>query len=501
LNTEATTRTASPPLKSVLKGEAKDALVFSGSNLLNKFGTIFLLPLYWRKLTPSDYGILAIIAMIGLFQTLLGTLSLDLSITRFFYQWNDEERRANLGALWVWSWLGSILTTGISLLAMWKTATWIFPNAPYFPYLFLGIINTGITNLFIIPFTTIRMRRMPWLFAAYNLGNFVISTSLGIWFVLILGKGLYGFLISGILANTAFALFGAAVMLRFSTPRLTSPGLMEAVRFSLPTLPSNLLGTCTASLDRFLLNYFASLETLGIYAVAMRFIEAMNNLHTSLKMAYGPFMMKHLSKDKEKGGETVSQITPYYMLPYFAAALGLSLFVRDFVHIAGKAEYFPVVNWVPWLAGISILNILYFYYTNGLFLANKTAMLSIPALANLAALGLSGLLLIKEFQLGGLVISRYFAGVIFFSVNLYLSQKVFPLPHRWNRLAILAILAGSMAAIGAVVHLPHQAVDFAFRVLLFLAFIASGFFAVAGRSSLSQLRRYLPASISKRIPA
>lgn len=498
LSTEEPTSASPAPLKSILKGEAKDALVFSGSNLINKFGSIFLLPFYWRELTPSDYGILAIIAMIGLFQTLMGSLSLDLSITRFFYQWNEADRRRNLGALWIWSWIGSLISTGICLLAFWKTADLIFPNAPYFPYLFLGIINTGITNLFLVPFTTIRMRRMPWLYAAYNLGNFITTASLGIWFVLVQGKGLWGFLVAAIIANSAFAVFGGLVMSRFARPGLSGPGFRECLRFSLPALPSGILGTCTSSLDRFLLNYFAGLETLGIYAVAMRFVEAMNNIHVSLKMAYGPFMMKHISKDKTAGAETVSQVTPYYMLPYFAAALGLSLFVRDFVRFAGKPEYYPVVDWVPWLAGISVLNILYFYYTNGMFLANKTALLSIPAFANLSALALSGFLLIKEYQLGGLVASRYIAGAVFFSINLYLSQKVFPFPHRWGKLAGLAVLAASFAAAAIMIRWPGAVLDLAFRVILFAVFLASACVIVAGRFTLSPLLRILPGRISQR---
>ena len=49
----------------VLKGEARDALVFAGSNMLNRLGALLLLPLYWTRLKPEDFGVLAVIAVIG----------------------------------------------------------------------------------------------------------------------------------------------------------------------------------------------------------------------------------------------------------------------------------------------------------------------------------------------------------------------------------------------------------------------------------------------------
>ena len=77
-------------LGSVLKVEAKDALIFTGSSLLYQLGSLILLPIYWSRLSPADFGILAVIAVIGAFQTLLSSLSLDLAITRFYYEWPEE---------------------------------------------------------------------------------------------------------------------------------------------------------------------------------------------------------------------------------------------------------------------------------------------------------------------------------------------------------------------------------------------------------------------------
>ena len=94
---------------SVLRGEAKDAVVFTGTSVLYQVGSLVLLPLYWSRLSPEDFGILAVIALIGSFQGLLSSLSLDLAITRFYYEWPDELRRRNLGAIWTWNWIVTLV--------------------------------------------------------------------------------------------------------------------------------------------------------------------------------------------------------------------------------------------------------------------------------------------------------------------------------------------------------------------------------------------------------
>ena len=59
------------------------------------------MPLFWRKLTPSDYGVIAIIDMIRVFTGCFLGVGLDQSITRLYYEWDSQERKRNLGTLWI----------------------------------------------------------------------------------------------------------------------------------------------------------------------------------------------------------------------------------------------------------------------------------------------------------------------------------------------------------------------------------------------------------------
>ena len=226
---------------------------------------------------------------------------------------------------------------------------------PYEPWLPLGIVSNALAGLLILPAATIRIKRLPWLFATYSVGS--IGCHRWPRAVVRAGPrpGLSGYLYSLIVANAALAGASIVLMLRFSRPSLTSPGLRGALQLALPALPSATISTVGVTLDRILLAQFASLQTLGTYAVAMRFVELIGALHQSLKMTFVPFTMQHIAADLQRGRQLVGAILPFYLIPYLAATLGLVLFIGPVVRIIDRPEYFPVVEWVPWLAGAYLI--------------------------------------------------------------------------------------------------------------------------------------------------
>jgi O-antigen/teichoic acid export membrane protein len=282
-------------------------------------------------------------------------------------------------------------------------------------------------------------------------------------------------------ANAALASAGIVLMLRFSRPSITSPGLRGALRFALPALPSAAISTVGVTLDRILLAQFATLHTLGIYAVAMKFVELIGALHQSLKMTFVPFTMQHVAADMQRGRQLVGSVLPFYLIPYLAATLGLALFIGPVVRIIGRPEYFPVVEWVPWLAGAHLIACFAVYFGNGILLANRTDLLTIPAAAQLAAITLTGFLLIPPFQLAGVVATRYAGAIALFALSLYLSRRVFPIEHRW---AVLLALAGAMlvfAASGSVLTSSDVGLEIIARAAVWAVFLVVAWSIVVGR--------------------
>ena len=468
-------------LAPILRAEARDALVFTGSTLINRIGAFLLLPLFLSRLSPEDFGIIAVIAVIGAFQMLIGSLSLDLAVTRLYYEWPEAERRRKLGSVWVWNWIATLASGALFLAVMPFIAPLLFPDVPYDPWLPLGILSNALAGLLVLPVTTIRIKRLPWLFAGYSVGSFVLTGGLGLWFVMVLDLGLSGYISSLIAANAALACISFLLMLRFSRPSITSGGMPEALRLALPTLPSAVISTLGVTLDRILLAQFATLHTLGLYAVAMKFVELIGALHQSLKMTFVPFTMQHVAADMQRGRQLVGSVLPFYLIPYLAATLGLVLFIGPVVRIIGRPEYFPVVEWVPWLAGAYLIACFSVYFGNGMLLANRTALLTVPAAAQVVAMTITGFLLIPPLQLAGVVATRYAGAIALFGWSLYLSRRVFPIKHRW---AVLVALAGALlvfAATGSVLTSSDVGLEMIARAAIWAVFLVVAWSIVVGK--------------------
>jgi O-antigen/teichoic acid export membrane protein len=475
-------------LGQTIRAEARDVLIFTGSNLVNRLGSLVLLPLYWTKLSPEDYGVLAVIAIIGAFQTLLSVMSLDLAITRFYYEWSEEMRSRNLGAIWAWNWLVTVAVAVGFVVLIPVLGPLLSTDLSIASTLMLGIASNAVAGLFVIPASTIRIKRLPWLFATYNLLAFATGSLLGLWLVLVQDQGLHGFLISVLASNLVLAVIGGGVMLRYSEPRFSSPGLGEAVRFSSRAWPAALINTAASILDRFLLGLFTSLETLGLYSVALRFADVVGVLHNSMKMAFGPFLMKNITSGGKEGRDLVVAVTPYYLVPYFVIGVGLTLFVGPLVRLVGQPEYLGIEAIVPWLVGVTVLGSLYFYYCNGMFFAKRTDLLAIPAGANLLALIAASILLIGPFQLAGLIASRYIAAFVLLGLSLYLSQRAFYLNHAWGPLLRLVVASATIVAIGQIVVPDDIAFEIGVKVSLFLGFVAITVPLISGRRPIARLR-------------
>jgi O-antigen/teichoic acid export membrane protein len=467
-------------LAPILRAEARDAVVFTSSTLISRVGAFLLLPLFLSRLSPEDFGILAVIAVIGAFQLLIGSLALDLAVTRLYYEWPEADRRRNLGSIWVWNWLATLGSGALFLVVLPFLAPVLFPDVPYEPWLPLGIVSNTLAGLLVLPTTTIRIKRLPWMFATYSVGSFVVTGGLGLWFVLVLGLGLSGYISSLIVANATLAGTSIVLMLRYSRPSITSHGLRGALRFALPAMPSAAISTVGVTLDRILLAQFATLNTLGIYAVAMKFVELTGALHQSLKMTFVPFTMQHVAADVERGRRLVGAVIPFYLIPYLATTLGLVLFIGPVVRIIGQPAYFPVVEWVPWLAGAYLIACLFVYFGNGMLLANRTDLLTIPAAAQLAAMTITAFLLVPPFQLAGVVATRYAGAIVLFGSSLYLSRRVFRIEHRWD---VLLALAGALivfAVSGSFVATSDPVLDIVARAAVWSIFLVVAVSIVVG---------------------
>lgn len=440
---------------SLLKSEARNATLYVSSNFLTQIGGFLLIPIFWKRLTPTDYGIVAIRDMIWGFSGAFLALSLDNALTRFYYDWPEEERAKRTGVIWITCWFNTLVGGTIIIFLVRPLAAILFPDIPYMPFLFLGLIGSMLGNLSIIPISLLRIKRLVNLYLIYNITTFLLVNGLSIYFVVVLKQQLRGLLIGQMWGHGILTLICTVLMLMNARVYFNASHLRELLRYSLPMLPPQLISQLSSVLCRFLLQRFGSVEALGIYSLSRKFGDIITRLHSALKLNFVPFLFETFSTRKEEGKNTIARMVPFYLASYFVVGLGISLFIAEFVEWIDRPAYFPVVRFVPYLVGIAILESLNVYYGQGILLAKRTELLWIPSTAFTIATVIFSLLLIKPFHIWGIIGTNVLGITAFLIASIAISQRVCPIPHKWPSVLLMAGVAVAMHFVKKGFHADH----------------------------------------------
>lgn len=434
-------------LRAVISGEARQALAYTLTAALSRFGALLLVPIFWKRLTPADYGVIALTELTATIVASFAGLSLEAAMSRFYYEWPVDERRRRLGALWTAHWSSSIGLGVLALPVIWVVTPVMFPAVEFYPAIFYGVIYAVLGRMKAFVVATLRIQRLLVAFAVLHLGGFAVYVALALYFVLYAELGVLGYLYALVLGEAIVVVVGAFVLRALATPNLRDAGLREAFRYALPLVPNSLLGTASSIIDTFVLQHVASLQVLGIYSVSNRFVALLPTLVDALKMSFAPFLYQAASERGSDAPALIRSVRMYYLIPIMVGAACVAVFTEDLVRWIDQPEYFAVIYYVPLLVGPAVIDSMLAFFTSGLLLAKRTDLMWIPTVARLVAIVATGFVLIPAFQIDGLVASRYVTVSVNLAIAFYMSQRYYNIPVDWMRLvAMFAGLASVMTA-------------------------------------------------------
>lgn len=454
--------------KKLLTLESKDAALYTLVTFITGLGSFLMVPLFWTKLTPTDYGIIAVTEILGAFLGSFTGLSLDQGQTRFYHEWPEEERKERTGTLWLTSWISNLIISLLISIIIYPISKYIFPDLNFFPFIFYGILITILSGFGTFPMATIRIMQLTKIYVAYRLVFFSFSMAFNILFILVLNEGVLGYFYGSIISGLAMFVFYIVLMIRNTKINISLSHIIEPLKFSLPMIPSTLVGTITGQVDRFLLQQYVDLNTLGLYSVSLKFAGLITQLHTALKLSFGPFVYKTLIELKDDGKELLSKMTSFYLFPIFVLAFIISISIDDFVIWVNRASYNGIINVVPFLCYITMISCLYVYMAPGIVLSKRTKLLIIPVIAQLVSLVIFSIWLLPRFEIYGLIITKFLSGLTFLTVSLVISNRVYDWRPQYkmiiNFLLISVVLLMIRKAIPEMTFLINLMIDLIFIV-------------------------------------
>lgn len=423
----------------------KQSAIYGLGIFLNQGITFFLIPIYTHYLSTEQYGISASVTSAVGVLTILLTLSIETALARFYYDFDSEEqRRSYFGVAWLFlTVFGLALTVLVSLLGKGIFGL-ILPDVPFVPYGLLAVWGTFVGGASIIPTVLFRVREQPRRFVAFTVSQFLFRILLNIVFVVFLRQGVKGIFIATLIANAVYAIPLTRITFRSVSLSVNWKHLRASLAFSLPFVPHR-LGTWVLNVsDRIVLANFVTLADVGLYNLGYRFGTILAAVFDAVNLAFTPFFFK--TAREPDGPEALARLVTYFATGVAFLTLATVLLSRAVILLMAAPAFWSAARVVPPVALAYGVNGLYLALVAGPSYVKKTAR--IPLYTGIAAAINIGANLIFVPRYGIMAAAwSTFAAFLLRTILIGIdSQRVFPLPYEYKRLALSLGLAAVLSA-------------------------------------------------------
>jgi O-antigen/teichoic acid export membrane protein len=455
---------------------------YTVGNFIYRGAAFFLVPLYAHALPPSEYGRLELIMLTAfLFQSVFSA-GVAHSALRFYFEYDkEEERRAVISTALVGSFLFTLLGASILIIGAPTLSSLVFKTPAYAAAFRLVAISLVIDVSREINLAYIRALERSGLFIAIALVQLVVQVGVTVLGVVFLHMGIYGVLTGNLVAALAVWAILVTFAVRTCGLHLHRPTLIAIVKYGGPLTLSGLVGAAFQSMDRWALNSYATLEVLGLYALALRVVNIIPMLVvTPFTNSYGSYRFSIM---KEPGATKIyARVQTYYLFVAAFVVLAIGSTSRELLRIVAAPEYWTAAAVVPLLlipAGLSGVD---YCFQTGIYIVKKTKYMFYGSLmTGLVNVGLI-VFLVPRFGVFGAALAGVGASLYGVTQTSIISRVLYPMRYEFGRMFRI-ILAAAVLEVFAL----SLTFDNAWHGLFVKAIIVAFFPVVVGL-----LRVYTP---------
>lgn len=448
-----------------------DSIIYGLSSVLSRGISFFLLPIYARTLSPTEYGILDYISVISSFITVFVALEISQGVARFASDTLNNQKElqeyASTSLIFtVWSYTILFL---IFFFNREELSVLLFGKEFYSDLVVLAATSYCISGVLYLVQGQLRWELKPKKHAIVSIIMSLLTAALSILFIVILELSVEGALWATIIAGAvsiSVAMFYARASygLTFKTKKL-----IDMLSFSSPLVISSLSAIGAIYIDRVFIKEIVGLEELGYYGIAWRISLVITLAMMGVQGALTPLVYSH-HKEAEAPAN-IEKIFRYFIALALALYLIICIFLPYYFSFLVGTNYMSAIPVIPVLC-LAVLFSGMYIFAPGLGIEKKTKQITLVNLGGLAINIALNLILVPLYGAIGAATSTLISAVFIFSILLYLSQKYYPVPHKWN--VIFPTFLLTIIITYAVTYLPSETFfDFGLRFIIFGSTLAA----------------------------
>lgn len=460
-----------------LKKIFRHTAIFSFSSILSKGIGLLLLPLYTRYLSPADYGILELLALMLQISILLCVQGIPPAFFQSYtFEFKDDEtlKEKALGTALFYMIVSVGVYCGIFYVLADNINDIIFESNKYSDLLRVMALTCFLQCITFVPNGLLRAELKSVTISVLGLIQLIANIFFNVYFITALNLGVRGIIFGNLIAALIYAITIYAVIAKKLSFSLSFKILKDMMSYGLPLVPAGLALFILNGSDRFFLQKFSTTHQLGLYSLGYKISTILQFVVIEPFILVWPSVFFPLAKERD-AQVTFGRLTSVFFLFILFVGLFFILLSKPLIMIMAPEEFWDAQIVCIWLIPSVILYGLYHILNIGINIERLTkytpAIIGIASLSNL----LLNYLLIPAYGMSGAAVSTFISSAIMVVLAFYINNRIYPIAYQWGFLLKTSAFFWVSLIIASYIEGNSLLLQLA-RIFIVMSFFTGGLF-------------------------
>lgn len=320
----------------------KNTAIFSVGSFGSKVLNFLIVPLYTYLLTTEEYGTIDLFLTSISFIVPIITLQVQEALIRFLLGKEIKEEVVLSNSLCVYI-IGLVL-----IVAMYSVYLYICGNN-ILSLIFIILILTNSFNTMFLHYLKSVGKNIEY--ALQGVISTVTFLGFNIIFLLILKKGMYGYLYSNVCSQiicVVFILIAGELLPKLNLKSFDLNSLRLMLKYSIPLIPNSLMWWVMSAGDKYIINWFLGSGANGIYALSLKIPTVISMFYSLFFQAWQISAIEENNNNERKVFYETVYNTTNALLVFLI--VGIIIFVKPVYVLLMNKSFCSAWVYVPFLA-------------------------------------------------------------------------------------------------------------------------------------------------------
>lgn len=425
----------------MIKSFIRNSAIYTIATVLTRGIAIFLIPIYTRYLTPTEYGIIDYFVILASIINLTIALEISQAVVRYYQDAvGIEEKRSYVATAFIFTIFVYALYFIISFVFAGELS-YLFLDDEHMSALFIIASGAIATNgIFYFVQNQLKFEIRPKDFAIVSLVNVILLGCITVYLLVVEHMGVESIFIAQIIANTAGSIMAVYMVKESYGFIFVYDKFKQMIAFSSPLVFSGVAVFVALYIDRIAIKDMLGLEELGIYGIAYRFAAVAGLVMVGFQSSLIPLVYKHYQE--ENTPKDISKIFNVFSIFALFVVAGSIVFSREIIILFTTESFYGASSLIAILVMAVFFSNMYIF-APGIGIAKKTKLtafiMTLGAFLNLAL----NYTLIPIMGLSGSAMATLTSSIVIFVLYVILAYKYYPIPYKTKELlmAFVFVLA------------------------------------------------------------